>query len=67
MLNGKNEGIHTFLVKIREPDGKLSKGVWLEDLGSKIGLNGVDNARIRFDGLRAPKECILNRYSDIDD
>lgn len=67
ILDGKNEGIHTFLVKIREPDGSLSKGVWLEDLGHKFGLNGVDNARIRFDNLRAPKDCILNKYGDIND
>jgi acyl-CoA oxidase len=28
-------------------------------------LNGVDNARIRFDNLRTPRESILNKYSDI--
>jgi len=28
-------------------------------------LNGVDNARIRFDNLRAPKDCLLNKYGDI--
>ena len=64
-IGGKNEGIHTFLVRIREADGSLSKGVWLEDLGAKIGLNGVDNARIRFDHLRSPRECLLNKYSDV--
>jgi len=52
-------------VRIREANGSLSKGVWLEDLGAKIGLNGVDNARIRFDNLRAPKDCLLNKYSDV--
>ena len=37
----------------------------MEDLGAKIGLTGVDNARIRFDHLRAPRESILNKYSDV--
>ena len=43
----------------------MSKGVWLEDQGAKIGLNGVDNARIKFDHLRVPREAILNKYSDV--
>ena len=46
LINGKKEGIHTFLVRIRDENKQLCKGVWLEDLGMKLGLNGVDNARI---------------------
>ena len=40
--------------------------VWLEDLGHKLGLNGVDNARIKFTNLRVPREALLNKYSDVD-
>jgi len=35
-------------------------------LGHKLGLNGVDNARIKFTNLRVPREALLNRYSDVD-
>lgn len=41
-------------------------GVWLEDLGHKMGLNGVDNARIKFTQVRVPREAMLNQNSDVD-
>lgn len=50
---------------MRDEAGKLLPGVWLEDLGHKIGLNGVDNARIKFTNMRVPKDCMLNRNSDV--
>ena len=31
----------------------------------KIGLNGVDNGRIWFDGVRVPRTSLLNRYADV--
>ena len=33
--------------------------------GRKIGLNGVDNGRIWFDGVRVPRDSLLNRYADV--
>ncbi|CAM5256891.1 Putative acyl-CoA oxidase OS=Streptomyces griseus subsp. griseus (strain JCM 4626 / NBRC) OX=455632 GN=SGR_6404 PE=3 SV=1 [Streptomyces griseus subsp. griseus] len=30
-----------------------------------MGLNGVDNGRIRFDGVRVPREALLNRFADV--
>jgi len=66
IVDGKNEGIHTFLVRIRDDKGELLPGVWMEDLGHKLGLNGVDNARIKFTHLRIPREALLNKNSDVD-
>lgn len=36
-------------------------GVRVEDMGHKIGLNGVDNAKLLFDNVRVPRENLLNR------
>merc|ERR1711872_69962 len=33
--------------------------------GHKMGLNGVDNAKLTFDNVRVPRENLLNKYSDI--
>ena len=41
-------------------------GVLVEDMGHKIGLNGVDNAKLTFDNVRVPRENLLNAYSDVD-
>ena len=35
-------------------------------MGFKIGLNGVDNAKLTFDNVPIPRENLLNRYSDVD-
>ncbi len=40
-------------------------GVTVEDMGHKMGLNGVDNAKLSFDNVRVPRTNLLNKYSDI--
>ena len=40
-------------------------GVRIEDDGPKMGLNGVDNGRIWFDGVRVPRTALLNRFADV--
>lgn len=40
-------------------------GVTVEDMGYKMGLNGVDNAKLAFNNVRVPRENLLNRYSDV--
>src|SRR6478736_9449617 len=64
-IGGKSEGVHAFVVRIRDAKGKPLDGVRIEDDGAKIGLNGVDNGRLWFDGVRVPRENILNRYADV--
>lgn len=36
-------------------------------MGSKIGLNGVDNAALLFHTVRIPRVNMLNRYGDVDE
>ena len=49
IINKKNEGIHAFLVRIREEDMSISKGVTIHDMGHKFECNGVDNGKLYFD------------------
>jgi acyl-CoA oxidase len=39
--------------------------VGIEDDGAKMGLNGVDNGRLWFDGVRVPRTALLNRFADV--
>ncbi|PRP86924.1 hypothetical protein PROFUN_03672 [Planoprotostelium fungivorum] len=64
--NGTNEGIHAILVRIRNEDLSIVKGVRIEDMGHKMGCNGVDNGKLWFDHVRVPRENLLNKHSDID-
>ena len=63
-VGGASEGVHAFVVPIREK-GKPCAGVEIEDDGRKMGLNGVDNGRIRFTDVRVPREALLNRFADV--
>ncbi|WP_411118721.1 acyl-CoA dehydrogenase family protein [Streptomyces sp. 058-1L] len=63
-VGGKSEGVHAFVVPIRV-GGEAAPGVRIEDDGRKMGLNGVDNGRLRFDGVRVPREALLNRFADV--
>ncbi len=63
-VGGEQEGVHAFVVPIRV-DGAPAPGVRIEDDGRKMGLNGVDNGRIWFDGVRVPREALLNRFADV--
>jgi acyl-CoA oxidase len=63
---GEGHGVHAFVVPLRD-EGELVRGVRVEDDGLKMGLNGVDNGRIWFDGVRIPRDNLLNRFADITD
>jgi len=65
LVKGKNEGIHAVLVRMRDDDMNTIPGVTIEDMGYKMGLNGVDNAKLSFDNVRVPREALLNRWSDV--
>lgn len=58
--------MHAFIVRVRNEDHSLRKGVFIEDMGHKFGLNGVDNARISFNNVRVSRESLLNKLSDMD-
>ena len=61
---GERHGVHAFVVPIRK-DGEPAPGVRIEDDGLKMGLNGVDNGKLWFDGVRVPREALLNRFADV--
>jgi acyl-CoA oxidase len=63
-IDGKSEGVHAFVVPLRE-DGEVLPGIRIEDCGRKLGLNGVDNGRIWFDGVRVPRSALLNQFADV--
>ena len=63
VVAGESHGVHALVVPLRDGAGNLLPGVRIEDCGRKIGLNGVDNGRIWFDGVRVPRANLLDRYA----
>jgi acyl-CoA oxidase len=64
-VGGEEQGVHAFVVPIRDEHGRALPGVRIEDCGEKIGLNGVDNGRLWFDHVRVPWDALLDRYGRV--
>lgn len=65
---GVDEGLHGFLVNIRDTkDLAVKEGCQVWDMGMKIGLNGVDNAALWFNKVRIPRTNLLNATSNMDE
>src|SRR5918992_116528 len=65
VVGGENRGVHALLVPLRDESGAVLPGIEIEDCGPKLGLDGVDNGRIRFDKVRVPREALLDRYGEV--
>jgi acyl-CoA oxidase len=64
-VGGQDRGVHALLVPLRDESGSVLPGIEIEDCGPKLGLDGVDNGRIRFTGVRVPREALLDRYAEV--
>merc|ERR1719285_550035 len=65
-VHGKHEGLHTFLVRMRDDKMQIQPGVRIEDMGMKMGCNGVDNGKIWFDKVKIPRTAMLNKLANLD-
>ncbi len=62
---GQAQGVHCFLVPIRSESGEVLPGVEIEDCGDKMGLQGIDNGRLRFHAVRIPRDNLLDRFGTV--
>ena len=67
LVGGRNEGVHAFLIELRNKNGDLSSGIMVGDCGTKMGNNGVDNGWALFRSKRVPLDSLLNKFSWIDE
>ncbi len=65
VVGGQERGVHALVVPIRDEKGRPLEGVRIEDIGPKLGLDGVDNGRLWFDQVRVPRENLLDRYATV--
>jgi acyl-CoA oxidase len=65
ITQGKSQGVHAWLVPIRDEQGNPLPGVTIGDDGPKAGLNGVDNGRLSFDHVQVPRDMLLDRYGSV--
>src|SRR4051812_30801299 len=65
LVDGESRGVHALLVPIRDDGGTPAGGVEISDCGEKLGLNGVDNGRLSFHGVRVGRDALLDRYAEV--
>ena len=42
-------------------------GITIEDMGIKLGLNGIDNGKLVFKNVVVPRINMLNKLADVDE
>lgn len=65
IVKGKNEGVNSFIVRVRDDKMKPCAGVTIEDMGYKMGLNGIDNGKLTFKNVRVSRTALLNKLNDV--
>ena len=67
IVKGTDHGVHGFLCRIREDRDLVPlPEVDIEDMGHKMGCNGVDNGILTFRELRAPRDALLDHFTQVD-
>ncbi|ESN97746.1 hypothetical protein HELRODRAFT_114129 [Helobdella robusta] len=67
ITNGRNEGIHPFIVQLRdfETHEPLKGGLTIGDIGTKLGFHGMDNGFVKFDQFRIPRRNMLMKSAKV--
>ncbi|KAI8999916.1 hypothetical protein DFJ74DRAFT_647628 [Hyaloraphidium curvatum] len=66
VVGGRNRGPHNFVFRIRdERTHEPLPGVFVGDIGSKYGNQGIDNGFCVFTNFRIPKTALLSRFSKV--
>eukprot|EP01118_Nematostelium_gracile_P012697 TRINITY_DN4676_c0_g1_i1.p1 TRINITY_DN4676_c0_g1~~TRINITY_DN4676_c0_g1_i1.p1 ORF type:complete len:1338 (-),score=335.21 TRINITY_DN4676_c0_g1_i1:47-4060(-) len=65
ILNGKEYGVHSFMVQIRDENHLPLSGIELGDLGPKLGDHANDTGYMRMKDVRIPREFMLAKYQQV--
>lgn len=65
LLDGKEYGVHPFVVQIRDENHKPMPGLELGDLGPKLGDHANDTGYMKMDNVRIPREFMLAKYQEV--
>ncbi|XP_046436827.1 probable peroxisomal acyl-coenzyme A oxidase 1 [Daphnia pulex] len=63
---GKCEGIHPFLVQLRDEEThEPLPGISVGEIGPKLGFNTVNNGYLGFEKVRIPRDHLLMKHSQV--
>jgi len=67
IIDGKEYGVHAFILQLRDENHLPLPGIQLGDLGPKLGDHANDTGYLILDNVRIPREYMLARHQHIDD
>jgi acyl-CoA oxidase len=65
IVKGKDYGVKTFVVPLRDCNHDLLPGIAIGDIGAKMGRSGVDNGWIQFSSVRIPRYYMLQKWCKV--
>lgn len=65
IVNGKDYGVKTFIVPLRDNRHVLMPGITVGDIGAKMGRDGIDNGWIQFSHVRIPRFFMLQKFCKV--
>ncbi|KAK7679108.1 fatty-acyl coenzyme A oxidase [Cerrena zonata] len=65
IVKGKDYGVKTFVVPLRDSKHDLLPGISIGDIGAKMGRDGIDNGWIQFSSVRIPRYFMLQKYTKV--
>lgn len=66
IVDGKDYGVKTFVVPLRDSNHDIMPGVSVGDIGAKMGRDGIDNGWIQFSNVRIPRFFMLQKFCKVD-
>lgn len=65
IVDGKDYGVKTFVVPLRDSNHNLQPGVTCGDIGAKMGRDAIDNGWIQFSSVRVPRFFMLQKFCKV--
>ncbi|CAK9795593.1 Probable peroxisomal acyl-coenzyme A oxidase 1 [Anthophora plagiata] len=63
---GECRGVHPFIVQLRDEDThEPLPGIKIGEIGTKLGMNGVNNGFLGFKNVRIPRQNMLMKNSQV--
>lgn len=65
LVDGKDYGVHSYVVQVRDINGNLMPGVVIGDCGKKMGRDGIDNGWMQFNNVEVPRTNMLMKWAKL--
>eukprot|EP01012_Entosiphon_sulcatum_P053751 TRINITY_DN7403_c0_g1_i1.p2 TRINITY_DN7403_c0_g1~~TRINITY_DN7403_c0_g1_i1.p2 ORF type:complete len:641 (+),score=126.22 TRINITY_DN7403_c0_g1_i1:2482-4404(+) len=65
IIDGKEHGVHCFMLQIRDENHRPFPGIEVGDCGPKLGDRALDTGYLRLKDVRIPRENMLAKFQEV--